>query len=89
MGRKKVEVIALFDMNGKPTPVRVRLPAENGENLVLKIDRILRVDQDRTTGNLMLKYYCETLKKGQLIPFELRYEATTFCWFIYERTDAC
>lgn len=83
MGRKSVEVVAVFDMQGKPTPIRVRLPVENGENVVLKIDKITRTDIDRTTGNLMLKYYCETIRGDVSMPFELRYEAATFCWFIY------
>lgn len=83
MGRKNVEVVAIFDIKGKPTPVRVRLPAENGENIVLKVDRITKTDVDRTTGNIMLKYYCETFIEGVSVPFELRYEAATYCWFIY------
>lgn len=84
MGRKKVEVVAVFDMNGKPTPIRVRLPAEDGENIILRIDKITKTDVDRTTGNLMLKYYCETIQGGVSVPFELRYEAATFCWFVYK-----
>jgi len=84
MGRKRVSVVAVFDMQDNPIPIRVRLPAEDGENIVLKIDKITKTDIDRTTGNLMLKYYCETFREGISIPFELRYEAATFCWFIYK-----
>lgn len=78
-----MEVVAVFDMHGKPTPLRVRLSSENEENIVLKIDKIIKIDTDRTAGNIMLKYYCETLLNGISVPFELRYEAATFCWFIY------
>ena len=84
MGRKNVEVVAVFDQKGKPTPVRVRMEGAEGEHIVLKVDRILKKDADRTAGNLMLRFFCETHLKGVAVPFELRYETTTLCWYIYE-----
>lgn len=83
MGRKCVEVMASFDRKGKPTPIRVRMEGAEEESIILKVDRILRTDGDRTAGNLMLRFFCETHIEGVAVPFELRYETATLCWFIY------
>ncbi len=83
MARKNVEVIATFDMHGKPTPIRARLITESGENFILKVDRIKKTDTDKTAGNLMFRYHCEVFNEGVCTPFELRYEIATCRWFLY------
>jgi hypothetical protein len=82
--RKPIEVIAVFDMEGNPVPIKFRCMDEQQERAVIKVDKIVRKDLDRFAGNRMIKYSCESLIQGQLKPFEIRYEVDTCKWYLYK-----
>ena len=82
--RKPIEVIAFFDIEGNPSPIKLRCPDEQEETMILKIDKILRRGEEKFAGNPMLIFTCESLLHGQLKMFELRFEVYTRKWFLYK-----
>lgn len=82
--RKPIEVIAWFDIEGNPAPLRFRYEDENEGICVIRVNKVLKKDIDRFAGNKMLKYTCETWKDGTGIIFELRYEIDSLKWYLYK-----
>ena len=82
-GRKPIEVIAWFDMEGNPAPLKFRYLDEREEAAVVKIDKVIRRDTDNFAGNRMIKYFCESTTAARGCPFEIRYELDTCRWFLY------
>lgn len=82
--RKPVEVIAIFDIEGNPSPFKLRCPDEEEETLVIKVDKILRRDMDKFAGNPMIRYTCESLMGGETKIFEVRYEVHSCKWYLYK-----
>lgn len=82
--RKPIEVIAWFDMEGNPAPIKFRCLDEQQEKRVIKVDRILRKDLDKFAGNRMIKYTCESLMRGELRLFEIRFEVDSCKWYLYK-----
>lgn len=82
--RKPIEVIALFDLEGNPAPIKFRCHDEEEEMTVIKVDKVLKRDVDRFAGNRMIRYTCQSLLEGQLKPFEIRYEVDTCKWYLYK-----
>jgi hypothetical protein len=82
--RKPIEVIAWFDMEGNPAPIKFRCSDEQQEMVVRKVDKILKKDLDKFAGNRMIKYTCESFMEGQAKPFEIRFEIDTCKWYLYK-----
>ncbi len=82
--RKPVEVIAIFDIEGNPSPMRLRCSDEEEETIVIKVDKILRRDIDKFAGNPMIRYTCESLMAGEAKVFEVRYEVHSCKWYLYK-----
>ncbi len=82
--RKPIEVIAIFDIEGNPTPIKFRFLDEGEEVLVVKVDKVLKKDIDKFAGNRMIKYTCESCIRGEAKPFELRYEVDSCRWYLYK-----
>ncbi len=82
--RKPIEVIALFDVEGNPAPIRFRYLDENEGTLVIKVDKIVKKDLDKYAGNKMIRYTCESYIRGAVRPFEIRYEIESCKWYLYK-----
>ncbi len=79
---KEIEMIAYFQRQGMPEPLRYRIADEEGALQVVHVDRILWKKEDKRAGNLMVTYACQSLFDGVERRYELRYEAGTFRWFL-------
>lgn len=79
---KEIEMIAYFQKEGMPEPLRYRIADEQGELQVVHVDRVLWKKEDKRAGNLMLTYACQSAFDGVERRYELRYEAGTFRWFL-------
>ena len=81
---KEIEMIAYFQKEGLPVPLRYRIANEEGELQVIGVDRVLWRKEDKRAGNLMLTYACQSEWGGIERRYELRYEAATFRWYLYK-----
>ncbi|MDR7869220.1 MAG: hypothetical protein RIN55_00055 [Tissierellaceae bacterium] len=79
-----IEMIAWFNKDNFPIPLRYRITSEDMSNVVIKVDRILFKEEEKLAGNRMILYRCESMiNKTQRI-FELKYEISTCKWYLYK-----
>ncbi len=78
---KPVEMIAWFSKDGTPNPIRYRFE-ERGDNLVVKVDRVISIDEENLAGNRMYVYRCKSHLNNRLRVYELKYEITSCRWFL-------
>jgi len=74
-----IEVLAHFEENGTPHPLRLKL---NGETI--KIEQVVSVTEEKLAGNRILIFRCQSEIKGELKPFEIKYELGTCKWFLWK-----
>lgn len=67
-----IEVLAWFELNGKPHPVRMKLDGKE-----IKIDQVISMTEEKLAGNWTLLFKCQSEIDGELKPFELKYEPNT------------
>ena len=76
---KLIEMIAWFDVSGKPRPIRFR-----HDGNVVKVEQIIRSSEEKIAGNHMKIFECQSQIHGQMKHFELKYEMNTCKWFLYK-----
>ena len=81
--RKPVEVIAWFNTDGNPRPIKLRYLTNDERLIKIKVDRVIEKSIDNLAANKMLKYKCETVYNNSKKLFELRYELETCRWYLY------
>ena len=74
-----IEILAHFETDGTPHPLRLK---HNGETI--KIEQVLSVTEEKLAGNRMLCFRCQSEIKGELRPFEIKYEIGTCKWYLYK-----
>ena len=79
---KPIEMIAWFNQDNYPIPLRYRLTSEDMSNTVIKVDKILFREEEKLAGNRMVLYRCESVINETQRIFELKYEITTCKWFM-------
>ncbi|MCK5129889.1 MAG: hypothetical protein KAQ68_08560 [Clostridiales bacterium] len=79
---KVVEMLAWFDTNGKPHPIRFRTQDNNGKNIIIKLDGILNSAIERHAGNQMVRFDCRVTIKNTQRELQLKYETTSCKWYL-------
>jgi len=74
-----IEVLAHFDLTGKPRPYRLTLDGKE-----LKIEQVISVTEEKLAGNRMLVFRCQSEIKGELRTFEIKFELNTCKWFLWK-----
>lgn len=74
-----VEVLAHFEENGTPHPLRFKLNDKE-----LKIEQVVSMTEEKLAGNRMLVFRCQSEIGGELKPFEIKFELGTCKWFLYK-----
>ena len=74
-----IEMIAWFDLNGIPRPIRFRIDGQ-----VQRVDLVINIAEEKMAGNRMKIYRCQSEINGTVKPFELKYELQTCKWFLYK-----
>lgn len=80
---KEIEMIAYFECEGTPTPLKYRIEGEEGKHVV-SVEKILWHQEDKRAGNRMLTYLCQSNFCGVMRQYELRYETQSLKWFLYK-----
>ncbi|HWJ02683.1 MAG TPA: hypothetical protein VNU93_03320 [Verrucomicrobiae bacterium] len=76
---KPVEMVAWFDLEGLPRPVRFRIDGE-----VIKVEQVCTLTEEKLAGNKTKIFRCQSQIGGLLKQFELKYELQTCKWFLYK-----
>jgi len=76
---KPIEMIAWFNITGTLRPIRFR-----HDGIVVKVERIVKVTEEKLAGNRMKVYECQSEIHGQMKCFELKYELNTCKWFLFK-----
>ncbi|WP_160678328.1 hypothetical protein [Clostridium sp. C8-1-8] len=79
---KNIEVVAWFDISGKPHPVRFKV--RDDKDYVIRIDRVVKLDKERIAGNDMLIFTCQSIIGGSERLYEIKYEICTCKWILFK-----
>lgn len=79
---KSIEMVAWFDIDGKPNPVRFKV--SEGEAYVIKIDRVIKLYKERIAGNDMIIFVCQSSIAGNERLYEIKYEMCTCKWMLFK-----
>jgi hypothetical protein len=82
MMMKPVDMLAWFDAEGNPHPIRFRLKSPEGEDVVIRIDYVSASVFEKSGGNHMLRYECRATHNGALRLVQIRYEIGSCRWYL-------
>jgi len=80
---KPVKMIAVFDENGAPTPLRFKIE-EDGAWRTVKVDRVISAEAVRPAGMDALVFRCQSELRGTLRQYELAYRIKPHLWELYK-----
>lgn len=80
---KPIEMIAVFDENGKPKPIRFKIK-ESDSNHVISVDKIISTEVRRPAGMEAYLFVCQSEIEGVLKLYELIYRVKQHLWELYK-----
>jgi len=81
---KPIQVVAWFEENGTPHPVKFKLSAEDEQFKVIKVDRVLFKEKEKLAGNSMIIFRCQSVIDEVERAYEIKYELGTCKWILYK-----
>ena len=78
---QQIDMISWTSKEGIVTPVRFRME-ENGENIVIKIGRIIQTDKNIFGGTPTLLFRCSSIIRGAEKIYELSYNCGNQQWLL-------
>lgn len=81
---KPIEMVAWTDEQGNVNPIRFRIANKDESISVIKVDKIISVENEKLAGNFMRVYTCQSIIKGAERIYELKYELGTCRWILYK-----
>ena len=79
---RAVDMLAWFDSDGKPHPIRFRTTNKNGENITIRLDGILNIETEKHAGNRMVRFDCRATVENIQRELQLKYETASFKWYL-------
>lgn len=79
---KPIQMIAWFNKDGSINPIRFKVE-EDGEK-VIKVDRVLKSEQERLAGSIMEKFTCTSIINGVEKIFEVKYDSKSYKWILFK-----
>lgn len=77
-------MVVWYSLDGSPHPIRFRCQGDEGEKIVIKIDRVVKIDKEKIAGNEILIFRCESVIEGVQKIFEIKYELKTCRWVLFK-----
>lgn len=71
-----IKVMAIFNTDGKIEPIKFKL-----NDMVVKIDKVMKVYEESLVGNNRLVFVC--LQNGKDI-YEIKYELDSKTWYLFK-----
>lgn len=81
---KPIDVLAKFDREGVPTPIRFKITAEDQSEVTIKVDRVITRHLEKLAGNKMFVFKCQSAFNGIEKLFELKYGLETCKWMLFK-----
>lgn len=81
---KPIEMLAWFNREGIPTPVKFKITNKDETESVIKISRIIKTSEERLAGNRMIIYNCLGEVAENERPFEIKFELGTCKWVLFK-----
>lgn len=75
-------MIAWFTKDGAPTPVKFRFEDDEGSFSVIKVDKILFKDIEKSGGISTIIYKCRSIIRNAEATYQLKYETSTMKWIL-------
>ncbi len=79
---KPIQMIAWFNKDGSINPIRFKL--EEDWDKVIKVDMILKAEQERLAGSIMEKFTCSSCINGVEKIFEVKYDSKSYKWILFK-----
>ena len=78
-----IDAVVRFKKKEKPEPVKFKYN-ENGIDIVIKVDKILEVEETRIAGIKAIVYRCQSEIAGVARRYELKYISDKCCWELFK-----
>lgn len=78
-----IECVAWFSKEGI-TPLRFKYENNDGESVVIKVDKIISRDLEKLCGNLAYVFECQSLIDGQIKQYQLKYFISEIKWLLWK-----
>jgi len=82
--KKSIEMIAWFNQEGIPHPIKFRIMDNKESWIVIKVDRIIKRDTEKLAGNKMIVFRCQSIINGVEKIYEIKYELDTCKWILFK-----
>lgn len=79
---KPIEAITTHSKEGIMRPEKYRI-IEDGETIVVRIDKILTRSEEKSAGFRELIFGCQGVINGYMKNFELKYRVPACQWYLY------
>jgi hypothetical protein len=80
---KEVEMVAVFDKQGIPKPLRFKIDDDDGL-YVVKVDQVVSTESIRPAGMEALVFRCQSVINGIEKQYELVYRIKPHRWELYK-----
>lgn len=81
---KPIQMVAWFEEDGTPHPVRFRFSSEEQCLITIKVDKVCIMEKEKLAGNPMYIFKCQSLVNNVLKVYELKYELGTCRWILFK-----
>lgn len=79
---KPIEMIAIFNKDGKIKPIRFRLMNENGQYNVIKVEQVNVINKEKYQGIWHYIFLCEIILNCRQRLCEIVYNTETMKWYL-------
>lgn len=79
-----IEMIAWFNENGIPTPLRFKIESADDLRNIIKVDKVIQIDKEKTAGNVIYIFKCQSSIDQFERVYELKYELSSCKWMLYK-----
>ncbi len=73
----QIKVTAIFEADGKITPVKFRV-----DDIDVRVQKVLKIYEEKAFGNRYAVFICMHNSKDT---YELKYDMDTFLWYLIRR----
>lgn len=81
---RPISMICWFEENGKPHPVRFKVKLDDETEVVIRIDKVLKIDVEKLAGNYMFVFKCQSIINSIQKIFEIKYEFSSCKWILWK-----
>jgi hypothetical protein len=81
-----IDMLAWFDKEGNPNPIRFRTQNKEGENIVLRVEKVTNKETRKVGGNYIIYFHSKVVSDDRCMRMKLMYELGSCKWG-FDRDD--